>query len=140
MIARVLIIDGPVTAELESAQRLASVAPHQTGAILRFAGVVRELETPAAGQPPGLISALDYDAYEPMATRELARIADEVAQRHALHAITALHSRGRVPAGSVSFVLVVHAAHRGPAIAAMSEFIDRLKQDVPIWKRPVWAS
>jgi len=44
-----------------------------------------------------------------------------------------------VAVGEVSFVLIVESAHRAEALAAMADFIDRLKQDVPIWKRAVWA-
>jgi molybdopterin synthase catalytic subunit len=61
-----------------------------------------------------------------------------VAARHGLAALVTLHSRGRVGVGEVSFVLEVAAPHRAETLTAVSDFIDRLKQDVPIWKRAVW--
>lgn len=129
MTIRVAIIDGPITAA--DVGLPADVSGH-AGAIVRFDGVVRDRED---GRP---LAALEYTVYEPMAARELERLARETRDRYGLKAITALHSRGRVPAGQTSFVLVVAAAHRREALAATGEFIERLKQDVPIWKSPVW--
>src|SRR5512140_1261976 len=97
------------------------------GAVVLFEGVVRE------GEGGGVIEALDYEAYEPMARMELARLAGEVLERHGLSGVVVEHSRGRVPVGECSFRLVVTAGHRKEALAAADEFIDRLKRDVPIW-------
>jgi len=101
------------------------------GAALVFEGIVRELEDGTR------ITALDYEAYEPMATRELTRLAEELSTSHGLLSITVEHSRGTVPVGQCSFRLRVLSAHRKQALAAMDEFIDRMKRDVPIWKKAV---
>ena len=110
--------------------------PHWTtdgaGAILSFEGNVREREG------DGVVSALDYQTYEPMAQTMLHRIASDLIERHGLLAMHIQHSRGRVGVGECSFRLLVAARHRKEALAAMDEFIDRLKRDVPIWKQPVW--
>ena len=103
------------------------------GATLRFDGIVRRLE---AGRE---LAALLYQTYDPMAAREFDRLAHDVARRHGLVSLVALHSRGRVDVGTTSFTIHVAAAHRAEIIAAIAEFIDRMKQDVPIWKRPIWA-
>ena len=103
------------------------------GAALVFEGFVRELEAGAR------ITALNYEAYEPMATFELIRLAEELAQRHGLLAITIEHSRGAVLVGQCSFRLRVWSAHRKEALAAMGEFIDRMKRNVPIWKKAVFT-
>jgi molybdopterin synthase catalytic subunit len=102
------------------------------GAVVAFEGIVREMEQ---GRP---LDALDYQAYEPMAATMLARIGDDVAARHGLIAMHITHSKGRVAVGQVSFRVVVASPHRKEALSAIDEFIDRLKRDVPIWKRPVW--
>lgn len=104
------------------------------GAVVVFEGVVREMEQGRA------LDGLEYQAYEPMAGTMLARIGGDVAARHGLIAMHIAHSRGRVAVGGVSFRLVVASAHRKEALAAMDEFIDRLKRDVPIWKRPIWRA
>lgn len=104
------------------------VSGGQTGAVVVFEGVVRGEED---GQR---IHALNYTAYEPMATMELTKLAEDVCERHGLARMTVEHSRGRVPVGEVSFRLSIWSPHREEALAAMAEFIDRMKEDVPIWK------
>ncbi len=145
------IVDGPLSQGRETAllaahgwtaarDAIGSAAVGVVGAAVRFAGIVRRAEPreDAAGREHDLL-ALDYQTYDPMAERELRALACVVAERHGLTALAALHSRGRVGVGEVSFVLIVESSHRAEALAAMADFIDRLKQDVPIWKRPVWA-
>jgi molybdopterin synthase catalytic subunit len=103
------------------------------GAVLCFEGIVRPTED---GQP---IAALDYEVYEPMASKVLAQIAEDLAASHGLLAVRVEHSRGRVGAGRCSFRLCVASIHRKEGLDAMDRFIDRLKRDVPIWKRAVPA-
>lgn len=120
----VKVIEGPLPGEHDASG---------AGALLTFEGVVRPLEN---ARP---LRALRYEAYEPMASRELERLAAEAIARHGLLALAVHHSRGRVPVGHCSLRLVIRSAHRAEALAAAAEFIDRLKRDVPIWKRPEWA-
>lgn len=124
MTVTVQIVDGP----------LASIWPPSVsgaGAVILFEGVVRGLEHDRE------IAGLDYTTYEPMAQRTLEQIGREVAARHGILEMHIEHSRGHVPVGAISFRLVVAGAHRKEAIAAMDEFIDQMKRDVPIWKSSV---
>lgn len=105
----------------------------RAGAMLCFDGVVRPLED---GQP---IAGLHYQTYDPMAQRELQRLADQTLEQFDLLAIRVEHSRGFVPSGACSFRLRVASAHRQEALRAMDWFIDEMKAHVPIWKRPAWA-
>ena len=100
----------------------------QTGAVLVFEGIVRSEED---GQP---IDALNYTAYEPMATMELTKLAQDVLDKYGLKQIAVEHSRGRVGVGEISFRLSIWSPHRKESLAATDEFIDRMKRDVPIWK------
>lgn len=122
------IVDGPVSPEVVQAIA-ASEGFASAGAIIEFRGVVRPTE---AGAP---IDGLHYEAYEPMAERELERIVRAVSVRHGLIGLRLWHSRGRVEAGACSLWIVIASAHRKPAIAAVDELVDELKRDVPIWKR-----
>lgn len=131
MSIRVAIVDGPIAA---GSVRVDGCAGEERGAVLRFEGIVRRTEDGRA------LAALYYEAYEPMASRELARLAASVADRHGLHGFAVVHSRGEVPVGGCSLVVETASAHRGEALAAMAEFIDLLKRDVPIWKRPIWET
>ncbi|MBL8745743.1 MAG: molybdenum cofactor biosynthesis protein MoaE [Phycisphaerae bacterium] len=147
MMIAAIIVDGPLAPEVEeralaahSAERAALLRSGSVGATVRFEGIVRrdESDPDHPGVARGLI-ALDYQTYDPMAQRELECLARSVGVRHGLESVVALHSRGRVGVGEVSFVLEIRSSRRAEAMAAMADFIDRLKRDVPIWKRPVWA-
>ena len=81
------------------------------------------------------MQALDYDAYLPMAERELLRVAAEVAEHHDLSAMTMVHRIGSLAVGEVSVAVVAAAPHRGAALLACSEAVEALKRDLPIWKR-----
>lgn len=98
------------------------------GAIAEFRGVVR------AEESGRLIGALEYEAYSPMAERTMRRIARELSERHDCLGARIVHRVGIVPVGETAIHILVASRHRGPAFAFLSEFMDRLKQDVPIWK------
>ncbi len=127
MSVTIKIIDGPLPSTA-----VAWAFPG-AGATFCFDGIVRPNED---GRP---IVALDYEAYEPMASRMLEKIARELLEKHALLAIQVEHSRGRVRNGEVSYRLRIASKHRKEGIAALDEFTDRLKKDVPIWKTAVYA-
>lgn len=99
------------------------------GAAVVFEGVIRPTEDGRA------IRAISYDAYRPMADRLLHDLGTQALERFGLMRMLIEHSVGRVEAGRVSFRLTVCAAHRAPALEGMAWFIDRMKEDVPIWKR-----
>jgi len=106
--------------------------PESSGAIgawLEFRGVVRGEEN---GQT---ISALAYEAYPEMAGREIRRLLQEISARHPCSAAQVIHRVGVIPVGETAIYAGVASPHRGEAIALLAEFMDRLKKDVPIWKR-----
>ena len=103
----------------------------EIGACVEFQGLVREIEGTSA------LAGLHYDAHIPMATRHLGRIFDELHAAHGCDGVTFIHRLGWVPLGEASLFLRVLAAHRGPALKFCADAIDRMKADVPIWKRAV---
>ena len=100
-----------------------------SGAVVEFAGVVRSEED---GAP---ITALDYEAYEAMARSEMERIVRELSAQYPCHAVEITHRIGRVPAGEASILVRIAAKHRAEAFGMLTEFMDRLKRDVPVWKK-----
>lgn len=100
----------------------------ETGAVVEFHGIVREMEGGAR------LDGLYYEAYEPMARREFARIFTELWARHSPQAVRIIHRLGFVPVGEASLFVHVESQHRGAALAFCGELIDRMKEDVPIWK------
>ncbi len=109
-------------------------AARGAGAWIEFRGVVRGEEN---GQP---IAALEYEAYAPMAEREMRRILDELAREHPCLAARVVHRVGLIPVGEAAIYVGVAGRHRAEALALLAAFMDRLKQDVPIWKRRALAA
>lgn len=101
----------------------------EIGACVEFQGIVRELE---GGQP---LAGLHYEAHESMARRHLARLFAELHAAHPCAAVVFIHRLGWVPIGEASLFVRVLAAHRGEALRFLAAAIDRMKTDVPIWKR-----
>lgn len=99
-----------------------------SGALVRFEGRVRPDEN---GQT---IEALIYEAYEPMAQDQMTRILQQLAESWPCTLARVRHRIGRVPVGEAAIILEVFSVHRAEAFALASAFMDRLKQDVPIWK------
>jgi molybdopterin synthase catalytic subunit len=87
----------------------------------------------------GALVRLSYEAYEPMAHRELLDLAHGAATRFRCFAVRIHHALGAVPAGDASVLVQVASAHRAEAFDACRFLIDRLKERVPIWKREEWA-
>ena len=105
------------------------VADDNAGGQVVFIGAVRNH---SRGKE---VTHLDYEAYGPMAEREMARIAQHATARFDLLK-TAIHHRiGTLKVGEVAVVVAVSAPHRAAAFEACSFIIDELKKDVPIWKR-----
>ncbi len=99
-----------------------------TGAIVEFYGIVRGQEK------GGKIDALHYEAYEKMARTQFEKIITELNALHPVHSVTLVHRVGPVAVGQPSLHVRVRSAHRAEAFSFASRLIDRMKQDVPIWK------
>ena len=106
-----------------------SVAAAGAGAVVVFFGTVRDR---TKGRR---VLHLEYEAYPAMALSEMARIAAETTKTHGLVGLSCVHRLGRLEIGDVAVVLATAAPHRGAALAAVEDFVSRLKQDVPIWKK-----
>lgn len=98
------------------------------GAIVEFWGIVRPTEDGRG------ISALNYEAYVPMAEAEMRRILTDLCGAHPCLRARVFHRVGKVPVGEAAIYVGVAAVHRAEAFAMASGFMDQLKRDVPIWK------
>src|SRR5689334_15607911 len=99
------------------------------GGIATFVGVVRDTNDGRA------VTRLEYSAYESMAKREMARIAEQVEGEIEGARVSALHRVGSLEVGDIAVVCAASAPHRGEAFRACRLLIDRIKEQVPIWKR-----
>lgn len=82
---------------------------------------------------------LVYEAYEPMAIREMRILAAAARERFAISRIAVVHRLGKLDIGETSVIIAVSAPHRGPAFDACQWLITELKRTVPIWKKEVYA-
>lgn len=105
--------------------------PHSdpsAGALATFTGTVRNSEN---GK---LISALVYEAHHVMAEAVMHRLLVELSAKHPCLSARVQHRIGVVPVGEAAIHIAVTSRHRAEAFAFLAAFMDRLKQDVPIWK------
>ncbi len=105
----------------------------EDGAVVVFEGVVRNNTKGRA------TTHLEYECYESMAREQMARIGKEIAKQFAIGRIGMIHRLGRLEIGEASVVVVATAPHRKPAFDAALEGINRLKREVPIWKKEFFA-
>lgn len=123
------LLTGPIEMEALAAR----VADPGAGAIVTFAGVTRN-ETDGRE-----VVSLGYEAYPEMAEEKLAEIEAEALRRFPVRAVAVLHRLATLDVGEVSVGIAVSAAHRPAAFEACRFVIERIKHDVPIWKREIFA-
>lgn len=111
----------------------------EDGAVVTFEGVVRNSTRGRRTE------FLDYEAYEPMAIRQMNALAEKVLNNYEVREVAMVHRLGRLEIGETSVLIVVASAHRAAGFDACRFAIDTLKRTVPIWKKEhftdgaVWA-
>jgi len=123
-----MIIDIALTNSVIELQALMQVPGPDCGAFVLFTGHVRDRENDAQ------IEGLVYEAYAGMAEKEMQRLALEIAELHPVKRVVVRHRIGRIPVGETAIAISVTGAHRAHPMTFVQLFMDRLKQDVPIWK------
>lgn len=103
------------------------------GGIAFFSGIVRNKNNDKE------VLRLEYEAYAPMAEKEMRMLAEEVAERWPVLKAAVLHRIGRLQIGDTAVIIAVQTVHRAEAFEACRFLIDNLKERVPIWKREVYA-
>lgn len=128
-----------VREKIDSSAVIAAIKRPEDGAVAVFEGVVRNHSRNRR------TLFLDYEAYEPMALKQLKALAGQALERFAVRHAAIVHRLGRLEIGETSVLIAVAAAHRAPAFDACRWLIDTLKKTVPIWKKEyfeggaVWA-
>jgi len=128
-------------AETDPHESLASLveraerSPDETyaGALATFTGRVRAKEDPEDAPT----EALTFEKYEGVAEERLAAIRADLESREGVHEVLFHHRTGRVEAGEHVVHVVVLAGHRREAFDTVEDGIDRLKDEVPFFKKEV---
>ncbi len=119
--------------QIDMAALAESLRDPAAGAVVTFDGRVRDHNL---GQR---VSGLEYQAYPALALSVGERILTEEAERHGiLHAVAA-HRTGQLAIGESAVWVGVAAAHRGAAFNAARAIMERLKRELPVWKRETYA-
>lgn len=111
----------------------ALVCAPDRGGVVTFTGRVRDHTGPHS------VVRLEYEAYRPMAARVMGQICDEALARWPGARIALHHRLGVLPVGEAAVVVSVSTPHRQAAFEACQYIIDRLKEDVPIFKKEIRA-
>lgn len=116
-------------APLEASEALVFVADPSAGGTVLFAGTVRD------NSQAGEVTALDYEVWEDRALSRLEAVGEEIFQRWPVCRVAILHRTGHLEVGATSVLVCCSAPHRAEAFEAARHGIERIKQDVPIWKK-----
>jgi MoaE-MoaD fusion protein len=125
---RAELVDGPIDTD----RVVAAVSSPGYGAVVVFLGTVRDHHAGRA------VEHLTYSAYRPMALEGLRRIVADLESAAPVRAAI-VHRLGEVPVGEPSVAIAVGSPHRAAAYDASRTALERLKAEIPIWKREHYA-
>jgi molybdopterin converting factor subunit 1 len=123
----VRLLDEPLSLD----RVVAAVSGPGMGGVVTFTGAVRRHSRGV------VVERLEYEAYGPMALREMTRLCEEIEAEIAGTALAVEHRVGKLAIGDVAVVIAAAAPHRAEAFTACRALIDRLKDRVPIWKKEI---
>jgi molybdopterin synthase catalytic subunit len=116
------------TSPLSVDEVIAAVSGPAVGGIVVFLGTVRDHDDGRG------VSTLDYSAHT-SAAQELRRVMAAVGADSPRVALAAVHRVGELAVGEIAVIVAAAAGHRDEAFAVGRVLIDRIKAEVPLWKR-----
>lgn len=114
---------------LQAQEALSAVSGPGQGGVVLFIGLVRDHNQ---GKQ---VVRLDYEAYDTMAVRSLTTICDQIEAETPGAKLCIIHRVGSLAIGDLAVLVAASAPHRGEAFSACRTAIERLKVEVPIWKK-----
>jgi len=115
------------------------VVPAECGATVTLDGYARRFTADKKSGEVRETQYLVYEAYEPMAVKEMEKLIAAAKQQFNISHVGIVHRTGKLEIGETSIVISVAAAHRRAAFEACEWLIKELKRTVPIWKKEVYA-
>jgi molybdopterin synthase catalytic subunit len=126
----VRVTDAPIDAR----EAMSFVSDPAAGGTVLFTGTVRDHSS------AGRVTGLDYEAWEERAVASMEAIAGEIFDRWPVCKLALLHRTGHLDVGEASVVVCCSSPHRADAFEAARHAIERVKEDVPIWKKEALAT
>lgn len=117
---------------LDAAAHSASVQTSAAGALVTFAGAVRDHDRDRS------VTGIEYVAH-PSASEVMAEVVNEVAGSAEAEAVAVSHRTGVLDVGTVVFVVAVAGAHRRETFDLATRLVDEVKHRLPVWKRQVFG-
>jgi len=107
-------------------------ASNEIGAVTIFVGAVR-----GVGKDGGKVLRLEYEAYEEAARETLEKIIEDLKVKYGIIDAIVEHKVGSAGVGEDTVYALVASKHREEGFKSIVELIERLKHEVPIWKKEV---
>ena len=129
-----IFVDGPVAASFiaDSIQKHSSKT--NIGGHSIFLGQVR-----ADNIDGKVVSCIEYTTYEEMALEKMHSIREDIFSKYDLTCMHVYHSLGKVNAGEISLFVFTSSVHRKAAINACEETVERIKKELPVWGKELFA-
>jgi molybdopterin synthase catalytic subunit len=106
------------------------MADPSMGSLIIFEGRVRN------HSENGEVVAIEYSAYEELASQQLLKIKEETEKKFHV-TLFIKHRIGTVRVGETALVVAAMSEHRNEGFSAVMEAVDRIKREVPIWKKEI---
>lgn len=118
-----------VTRRISVERIIKQVQQRSAGAVILFLGIVRDRNLGRS------VSKIDYSMHPKMARAQLLKIVRHAIRKYKLIRVCVSHRVGVLKLGEVSVAIAVSSVHRKQAFDGARFIIERLKEDVPIWKK-----
>ncbi len=105
---------------------------HEAGAIACFVGIVRE---DPVNESEAKVTRLEYEAYGDVALKRMEEIRDAIKNRPGIVEVSIHHIIDTLTVGEPSLFVAVLGKHRQDVFPAITETVERVKREVPIWKK-----
>ncbi len=105
---------------------------HDAGAVASFVGVVRE---DPVTESDAKVTRLEYEAYREVALKRMEAIRESMKSRPGVIEVSIHHVIDTLSVGEPSLFVAVLGKHRQDVFPVISETVERVKKEVPIWKK-----
>jgi molybdopterin synthase catalytic subunit len=130
-----IFLDGPIPSAFIADSIQKHSAQTAIGGHSIFLGQVR-----ADSIDGKIVAAIEYTAYEELALEQMHAIREAIFEKYPLTCMHVYHSLGRVAAGEICLFVFTSAVHRKEAIDACEETVERLKAELPVWGKEIFAA
>ncbi|MCP8305115.1 MAG: molybdenum cofactor biosynthesis protein MoaE [archaeon] len=120
--------------DMPSVDDLLSELPKDSGAIMTFIGVVKEV-----GKDDKKVIGLEIESYDEYANFTIKNICDEIKEKYGLSLAKIYHFKGSFKVGEPLVLVIVAGRHRKQTFPALQEAIERYKKELAVWKKEFYV-